>query len=238
MRRGKPVVGITTDAKPVDGAESFCMDAVYAREVLRYGGFPIFVPSIPDEDFLRGAVSRVDGILLPGGRDIDPVYYGEELHPSTRLMSRDRTDTELKVVSIAIGQGKPILGVCNGMQLINVYFGGSLYQDIPSQLPDSLPHGEGSVHDVEVVRDTLLFSLLGKRGFRVRSYHHQCIKRLGTHLVASAVSPDGVVEAIEASGVGSKFLLGIQWHPEREHTEVSWRLFRAFLESCSSTQTL
>lgn len=228
----KPVVGITTDVKPVDGAESFCMDAVYAREVLRYGGFPIFIPSIPDEGFPRDAVSKVDGILLPGGRDIDPVYYGEEPHPSTRLMSRVRTDMELKVISIAIEQGKPVFGVCNGMQLINVYFGGSLYQDIPSELPHCLPHGEGSLHDVEVARDTLLFSLLGRRVFQVRSYHHQCIKRLGMHLVASATSPDGVVEAIEANGVGSTFLLGIQWHPERECNEVSRRLFRAFIDSC------
>ncbi len=227
MNRKRPLIGITTDIK--DG--NFVIEDTYARAVAKAGGIPVLIPSIPaDPELLQETAARIDGLLLPGSRDMDPKFYHEEPHPKLRPMSIERTKTELSVLKEAEEREIPVLGICGGMQLLNVFFGGSLYQDISSLLPGALAHEKGAVHDVVLEDETLLRAILGTREFPVKSYHHQSVKDIGIGLKVSALAPDGVVEGIEPEG--ARYLLGIQWHPEREDTEFSDRIFRSFIEEC------
>lgn len=227
MKRDKPLIGITTDVK--DGHSS--IEAEYARAVARAGGIPVLIPSAAgDGDLLEETALLIDGLLLPGSRDMDPKFYNEEPHEKLRPMSLERTETELGLLREAVDKGIPVLGICGGMQLINVFMGGSLYQDIRSFLPGALNHEKGSVHDVTAGEGTLLGNITGSGAFPVKSYHHQAVKKLGGGLRASASAPDGIVEGIESGE--HPFLLGIQWHPEREDGEISRLIIGRFVNEC------
>jgi gamma-glutamyl-gamma-aminobutyrate hydrolase PuuD len=227
MNRNKPLIGITTDIK--DG--SCVIEDAYARAVARAGGIPVLIPSIPENtEILKETVSRIGGLLLPGSRDMDPKFYNEEPHPKLRPMSIERTETELVVLGESCERKIPVLGICGGMQLLNVFFGGSLYQDITSFLPDALQHEKGAVHEILVEDGTLLDRLTGQRSFQVKSFHHQAVKKIGAGLKASAIAPDGIVEGIESQE--SPYILGIQWHPEREESKLTDLIFKSFIEEC------
>lgn len=227
MDHKRPVIGITTDIK--DG--SFVIEDAYARAVAKAGGIPVLIPSLPERPgLLRETVSRIDGLLLPGSRDMDPRYYNEEPHPKLRPMSAERTETELIVLKESCERTIPVLGICGGMQLLNVFFGGSLYQDISSFLPDAVPHEKGAVHDILIENGTLLHRVSGSSEFDVKSYHHQAVKDIGAGLRVSATAPDGIVEGIEATK--PVYIVGVQWHPEREHSEFADRIFESFVEEC------
>ena len=229
MNDGRPVIGITTDLK--EG--NFVIEDAYGRAVAKAGGIPLLIPSIPDNSgFLREAVRRIDGLLLPGSRDMDPKFYKEEPHPKLRPMSIERTETEFILLEESLRRGKPVLGICGGMQLLNVFYGGSLYQDISSLLPDAHTHEKGAEHDILVKDNTRLRGILGTSRLSVRSYHHQAVKTVGSGLIVSATSPDGLVEGIESGG--TPYVLGIQWHPERESSELADRIFKSFIETCAS----
>lgn len=227
MSRKKPLIGITTDIK--DG--QFTIEEQYVRAVSRAGGVPVLIPSISGDSYLiKDTAARIDGLMLPGSRDMDPGYYNEEPHPKLRPMSLERTETEFKVLRAAAEREIPVLGICGGMQLINVFFGGSLYQDIYSYIPEAMPHEKGAVHNIAVEDETLLREITGTKSFSSRSYHHQSVKELGKGLRVSALAPDGIVEGIESSE--SPLVLGIQWHPELEDTEISRRIFKYFIDRC------
>jgi putative glutamine amidotransferase len=227
MDTKRPLIGITTDLK--DG--SFIIEDAYARAVAKAGGIPLLIPSIPERpELLKEAVSRIDGLLLPGSRDMDPKFYNEEPHPKLRPMSIERTETELLVLGESCERKIPVLGICGGMQLLNVFFGGSLYQDIASILPDALQHEKGAVHEILVEEGTILDNVLGLKSFPVKSYHHQAVNKIGMGLKASAIAPDGIVEGIESAE--SPYIVGIQWHPEREESELAGLIFKSFTEEC------
>jgi putative glutamine amidotransferase len=144
-------------------------------------------------------------------------------------MRLERTESEMIVLEEAINRNIPVLGICGGMQLINVFFGGSLYQDINSQLPKALNHENGSEHEISIEDDTILKRIIHAERFAAKSHHHQSVKVLGKGLRVNAKSSDGIIEGIEAP---RSFILGIQWHPEVDEGEISDRIFRAFIEEC------
>jgi len=226
MNRSKPLIGITTDIK--DG--NFQIERDYALAVADAGGLPILLPSIPQKiNLLEEIFVEIDGLLLPGSRDMDPKFYNEQPHTKLRPMSLERTESEMIALVNAMKNGLPVLGICGGMQLINVFFGGSLYQDISSQLPNALCHENGSEHEIQLLKGTKLRAIANNESFITKSHHHQSVKLLGDGLRVCAISPDKVIEGVESTG---SFVIGIQWHPELESSEISTRIFKAFIDEC------
>ncbi|MBN2311796.1 MAG: gamma-glutamyl-gamma-aminobutyrate hydrolase family protein [Candidatus Hydrogenedentes bacterium] len=169
---------------------------------------------------LQESLRAADGVVLPGGIDVDPAFYGEERHPKLERTDAALDALEFSVLDYALSNGLPILGICRGHQVLNVYFGGTLYQDIASQIaPASGPvhrvpgvPGRTLTHPVTIAPDSLLYELVRLRRVDVTTRHHQAVKQLGTGLAATAHADDGVIEAIERPGAG--FVLGVQFHPE------------------------
>ena len=250
-RRGRrPVIGVTTQTLhaiagiPEGLPESWVMNQRYFRAVTEIGGTPWMIPLLhEDEDTVRAIYERLDGLLIPGGVDMDPDTYGEEIRPEVGRLDPARDAVELQLTRWAVADGLPVLGLCRGAQVINVAAGGSLWQDIPTQWrqPDG---GEPLQHDcyptkgfarthiahpVELDGGSRLRDLLEHPSVPVNSMHHQSVKELGEGLRVSAIAPDGVVEAVE--GTGDAFLVGVQWHPEvfELHDPSTLHLFRGFL---------
>jgi len=211
------------------------LDQDYAKAVLTAGGIPVPILSIGDS--IPALVRQLDGFIFSGGADIHPHFYKEkQLHAARISPSPDqRTKFELKLFSTAAKAKKPVLAICHGAQLVSVALGGSLYQDIPLQIPRSIKHGAGTrgekvFHQVRIIEGTRLFSIMGAGSIRVRSSHHQSIKDTGKSLKLAAISPDGVIEALETRG--RTFLLAVQWHPEKiNHDRYTKKLFAAFIDA-------
>lgn len=225
---GKPLIGITTDFKDKHNS----IEEVYSKAVVKYGGLPVLIPTVEDStDFLASIISRIDGLLLPGSRDMDPKHYNEMPHPKLNPMNEERTAAEYTVLESALDKKLPVLGICGGMQFINVYFGGSLHQDIQDLVENPLIHEKGAVHPVKIDKDSSLFRIVNKKEFIVNSYHHQAVNKIGTGLHASAHTSDGIVECLESDKYS---LIAVQWHPELEESDISKKIFESFLAECST----
>jgi putative glutamine amidotransferase len=217
----------------------------YIDAVVTAGGAPFLIPSIDDESALRALYERIDGLLLAGGGDIEPHHYGEAPLPALGVVDALRDRTELPLVRWAVAEGKPVLGICRGAQMVNVALGGALYQDIPSQIDTSLNHSDSYArqdwtylaHTLRLSPDSRLRRILGSDELPINSLHHQSIKTVAPGLTAVGWAPDGVIEAIE--GTNGHFLIGVQCHPEALQSEVDprWRaLFRRFIEACMQSK--
>jgi putative glutamine amidotransferase len=233
----KPRIGITTfiDKKP--RSDYVAVSSWYARSVASAGGLALALP-IERPEAAESYVEGLDGLLLSGGKDIDPVYYGEEPAKGIGGIDAGRHAWELALFKAASDRGLPILGICKGIQLINVALGGNLFQDL-AQRPGTRLHNPEAVpvdqvfHGLKIVEGSLLARALGGTETRVNSFHHQALKDLGRGLRISATAPDGVIEAVESTEPGA-FILGLQFHPESLFVNYPAFLgiFSAFTKAC------
>lgn len=235
-----PVIGIPTrQVQSGSQPPRLCQNRAYVRAVTRAGGAPLLIPEGMDEHGLRAVYDRCDGVLLAGGKDVDPAHYGEALHTESRLAGADEDRQELALARWAVDEGKPLLAICRGIQVLDVALGGSLYQDLAAELPGSQKHDwypgfarNRLSHAVDVVEGSLLSELVGAGSLLVNSLHHQAVRAVAPRLVVSAKAPDGVIEGVEAPE--HLFALGVQWHPEELAGEDprAQRLFEALVEAC------
>lgn len=223
----KPIIGVTPWEKS-EPSRRYELGRGYCEKLLACGCVPLILPFAPAEDAAQ-LLSLCDGLLLSGGEDIDPALYGEQTLPACGPVSPERDAFEWALLYEAEQRKLPVLGICRGTQILNAFYGGTLVQDIESQL--SLPkalHSPGDyspAHTVTPLPGTRLAAVIGTEAIAVNSSHHQCVK--ATQLTVSATDPNGMIEAIEMPG--ARFVLGVQWHPERME---DGRLFAALAEAC------
>jgi putative glutamine amidotransferase len=224
----RPIIGVTTQTlHAIDGIppalpESWVMNQRYILATTIVGGLPWMVPLLDDDDeTLRAVYERLDGILIPGGVDMDPATFGEPRHPRLGAIDPARDRVELTLTRWAVEDRKPLLGLCRGIQVINVALGGTLYQDIAAQVPEAIKHDyfptagferTHLAHEVALTQGTRLRSVMERPRVLVNSMHHQGIKALAAELVPAATAPDGLIEAVESGS--EHFMVGVQWHPE------------------------
>ncbi|MFF5993513.1 gamma-glutamyl-gamma-aminobutyrate hydrolase family protein [Lysinibacillus sp. KU-BSD001] len=227
----KPIIGVTMHSSE----RKFEINETYIQAVLQAGGIPLCFPHITTgvEEF----ISKIDGLLLIGGHDIHPKFFGEDPIPMQGMVIEQRDESDFQVLQAALKRDLPVFAVCRGHQVLNVAFGGSLYQDIPSQVNGAIQHAQKSarhekIHRVVVQEGTKLCELIGSEVW-TNSFHHQAIKEVGDGLMVTASTSDGMIEAIEHPDY--TFCLGVQWHPEElamKQDDASLTLFQAFVDAC------
>lgn len=233
----RPIIGLTTYRQRartgVWDVEAAFLPTVYVDAVTRAGGIAmLLVPQPVDAGIAADVVDGIDGLIVTGGPDVDPARYGADRHPSTDRPRPYRDDWEGALLDAAIEAGVPFLGICRGLQVLNVQRGGTLHQHLPELIGSDRYNKGGGVfatNRVEVGPDTTLAGLLGDDpGLEVKSYHHQAVDRLGDGLEVTARSDDGVVQAVELQGV--PFGVAVQWHPEEDAAEDD-RLFAGLVDA-------
>ncbi|ARD49053.1 gamma-glutamyl-gamma-aminobutyrate hydrolase family protein [Sporosarcina sp. P33] len=231
----KPLIGVTSD---IDQNGDTLVQTRYIQAVRQAGGVPVVLPV--GLEATEEVCERLDGLLLIGGEDIDPYLYGEEPHRQLGKVLPERDESELALINTMAVQDKAVFGICRGYQLINVAFGGTIYQDMYAQLSeDLLQHHQltdldFAFHSIDMVGDSKLAEWAGTSEVRVNSLHHQAVKEVQAPLVVTAVAKDGVIEAIESTA--HRFVVGVQWHPEamvKRGDRLSLKLFEQFIEAAS-----
>lgn len=235
MSTSRPLVGITLGDGDEPGLHAMRED--YVRSVEQAGAVPVVLAAVRPGDAAL-VLDRLDGVVLSGGVDVDPVLYGREPHPKLGRVNRRRDDFELALVREALRRDTPILGICRGQQVLNVARGGTLVQDIPSQWTGAMGHDARGrrwrrAHDVDVLPGSRLHAILGRDSVPVNSFHHQAVADVGDGLVVSARCPgDGMIEGLEVPG--ARFVVAVQWHPESfwQKDDSFQALFDAHAEAC------
>jgi putative glutamine amidotransferase len=240
----KPLIGCTTYNKTADQdppVQIVGLMPAYIKAVEAAGGLPVLIPLGLAEADLGAIFERLDGLLLPGGGDIDPGVYGGQMDPTIWGVDEDRDRVELLLARQAASGQKPVLAICRGHQIFNVALGGTLWSDLQTQIPDSLKHDYYNIrprneliHDVTIQPGSLLARSLGKTTTMVNSLHHQGIRQLASRLTAVATAPDGLIEATEL--LDHPFALSVQWHPENlvGDDPAMLDLFRAFVSASAN----
>jgi putative glutamine amidotransferase len=234
-----PLIGITARQVPtIKGLPAVQILRAYVSAIVEAGGTPVLIPPDLPEDGWRSLFKRLDGILFSGGADIGLNHFGGEPHPTVDV-EYARDAIEIPLLRTAVEGNKPFLGICRGLQVMNVALGGTLYTHILDQYPHALQHSMADelprtylAHPVRIEEGTQLAEILGANIVQVNSLHHQGIKDLAPGLRATAYAPDGLIEGVEIADL--KFALAVQWHPEwmTSYAEMR-RLFKTFVESAS-----
>jgi putative glutamine amidotransferase len=244
MTTKKPLIGIPLDS--IDPAEEtdgkwyselswYALRHRYCEAISHAGGIPLPLPY--HFECLDDYCNLIDGLLLTGGGfDIEPSFYGADYHhPKVTPLRPKRTAFESVIAKTVLKANKPVLGICAGMQLLNVIHGGTLIQDIPDEAPSPIDHKQKQVrtkhqHEVEILQDTLLRKLVKGDLFQVNSIHHQAVKKLSDCFQVNARAPDGLIEGIESSQY--RFCIGVQWHPEFHVSSADIELLKGFVKAC------
>ena len=242
------LVAVTATVRLVDGVDRVRLNAAYVRALEAVGLVPLVVPPLSDATAATRILDAVSGLVLSGGEDLHPALYGDTPHPALGPVNCSRDFTELALLAGARERRLPTLAICRGIQVVNVGLGGTLVQDLPSQVDDVAAHDldderASRVHDVRVEPSSRLGAIIGAESVGVNSIHHQAVDRLGAAIRVSARAKDGVIEGVESDDA-SWWMVGVQWHPEElTTTPEPWdrRLFAAFADACragvSSTAT-
>ncbi|MCM3727824.1 gamma-glutamyl-gamma-aminobutyrate hydrolase family protein [Neobacillus cucumis] len=234
----KPIIGITgAYVNHNQFMEGVYVHHDYHKTVAANGGIPIILPYINAELAIE-TMPLCDGIILSGGEDVDPLYYGEDPHPQLGPTTPERDLAEIAIAKYALDNNIPLLAICRGIQILNVALGGTLIQDIPSQVKEPIQHSQQvtrsrDTHSVNIQKDSKLFQILDTEQVRVNSLHHQSINKVAKDLRVVADSSDGIVEAVEYI-YPNTFTVGVQWHPESMAgtNDQMNNLFVEFIKSC------
>ncbi len=232
----RPLIGITMRHEVE--TERFYLARYYSEAVEAAGGIPVHLSLIPRPDYVSAVAERLDGVLLPGSAsDVDPLSYGREPHPALGQVHPLRDETDALLLSEVERRRLPLLAICFGLQIWNVVRGGTLFQDIATQLPHAIKHEQGvprerRSHRVRLLQGSLLSELAGAESCLVNSHHHQAVETAGENLRATAWTNDGLIEGLEDTRPG-RWAVGVQWHPEIDWItdELSLRLFSAFINA-------
>ena len=235
----KPVIGITTNFRE-EGYKVIGAVYNYVEAIVKAGGVPFLIPIINSPDDLEQYLDMLDGILFTGGEDILPLLFGEEPLKQVKYVSIERDEQELVLFKKAYERKIPILGICRGQQLMNIALGGTLYQDMDSQIPGVGGHSQDRYpepelyHSINIEKDSKLFEAMGVEKINVNSFHHQCVKTLGKGLKVTALSKEGIIEAIETTD--DQFAVTVQFHPECLVSRYKeWlKLFVRFINECGN----
>lgn len=238
----KTIIGITLDLANDNEKYTYAKFPWYALRknyadcILQAGGLPIMIPY---SDNVEGILNIIDGLLIPGGdEDIHPRFYGEQIISDNVKTNDPRADFEFNLTKKALELKIPILGICGGMQMINVVLGGSLIQHIPDRFDNTISHEQPNpkdfpTHSIFIEPNSLVAELAGVSELKVNSTHHQALNKLGENLLVSARAPDGVIEAIESKD--RRFLVGVQWHCEYINSDLDRNLFKRLVEESTKT---
>jgi putative glutamine amidotransferase len=235
----KPVpactVAVTASIRPDGDTSRVRLTAAYVTALENAGLVPLIVPPLSSASAAASVLNSVSGLVLTGGEDVDPARYGQQRHEKVRSVNAARDATEAALVEEAKSRRLPVLAICRGIQILNVALGGTLIQDIPSEIPTTISHDDegprdSRTHEISVEPGSLIARAIGTEHATVNSFHHQSVLRVADGMRVTAKSPDGVIEGIESTDK-SWWVMGVQWHPE-EMTESAepWDrgLFRAF----------
>ncbi len=229
----KPIIAVT----PSYGDSTVVIGRRYMDPIQKIGGVPILLNLSYDEDVMLHYAEIADGFLFTGGDDVAPWEYGETVHEGFGDFSLERDKLEIPLAKRVLELGKPIMGICRGIQTLNVAFGGTLYQDIPIEFSKKMVHRQQPPynvpsHTVDIFEDSLLFDIVKEKTIETNSMHHQSIKNVADGWKVCAKAPDGTIEAIELPNYS--FALGLQWHPEHlfDTDEKSRLIFKRFIDSC------
>ena len=240
----RPVVGITCSLTASSIGDSIytlernIIARDYSRAIEYAGGTPLLIPHVGDIECINQYLGVLDGLVLSGGGDIDPLLFGQEPHQNLGSVDRVRDEMELQLTQKALDQDLPILAICRGIQMLNVAAGGTIYQDIAAEMPQpTLRHSQSGAgwyasHTIDIISESRLFQIFDSPTARVNSFHHQAVRKIGDGFIATAKAKDNVIEAIESPT--RRFALGVQYHPEMmwEHHPEVLNLFTAFLKAC------
>lgn len=230
------MIGITAAASFDEKMHS--QRVTYAQAIWAAGGEAILLPCNPDKSNCKQIIEMLDGLLAPGGHDIDPQLYGEQKIAECGTVTRYEDEYDMELIKEAVAQKKPVLAICRGMQAVNAVYGGTLYQDIPTQYSEEIVHtrihpDEENFHTVMIEKDSCLAKVLGEtEDVIVNTSHHQAVKDVAEGFKVTAKAPDGTIEAIENEDAS---VICVQWHPERMQDKEKWRkLMYTFLNKCKN----